>query len=444
MNKMKLVRISLLIFFGILTAIGFSLLSLTIFNSLGQENSSQLMSKIIIYTSISILASFSFSLVKAWNNALEAISKSILSISTLILGIVILIFTLSSHSQDITSAIQPTIDEVVIEYISNQTNPTQEIEIVQELIENPQEITKVNAEEITVTQAEKLINSLNLSSQKPIEVSQILITVIDEYISTNQPQFDNSPLPISIISKEIENFSELPVDQLPLFLSYDPNATLFILYPLNSSENISQNNLAILRNECQTIPENLLCEQLESTTYSSLITTTFSNEKQINKETLEQINSTQKLQEFIVSKTNTLKLLVLLVILGIVFAVILKEINEKINKKEPKTIEITFFISQKLSIAMIFPTVMLIITYLFLTSQKLETMLQEIISNSLQENFSISFQQLPLFLEFKELLQTIMTTYIIILTGILITAIISYYFLRKNKEKEKETKINHF
>ena len=444
MNKMKLVRISLLIFFGILTAIGFSLLSLTIFNSLGQENSSQLMSKIIIYTSISILASFSFSLVKAWNNALEAISKSILSISTLILGIVILIFTLSSHSQDITSAIQPTIDEVVIEYISNQTNPTQEIEIVQELIENPQEITKVNAEEITVTQAEKLINSLNLSSQKPIEVSQILITVIDEYISTNQPQFDNSPLPISIISKEIENFSELPVDQLPLFLSYDPNATLFILYPLNSSENISQNNLAILRNECQTIPENLLCEQLESTTYSSLITTTFSNEKQINKETLEQINSTQKLQEFIVSKTNTLKLLVLLVILGIVFAVILKEINEKINKKEPKTIEITFFISQKLSIAMIFPTVMLIITYLFLTSQKLETMLQEIISNSLQENFSISFQQLPLFLEFKELLQTIMTTYIILLTAILITTIISYYFLRKNMEKEKETKINHF
>lgn len=440
----KIVRIILLIVFGGLTIIGFSLLSFTLLNSFQSQSMSQVLPKIIGLTILSIFSSISFSLVKAWNNIFNVFAKIIISISTILLGVVILIFVIINHSEDLTTSIQPTIDTLVIEYISNQTNPTTQMQIVQTIIEQPQTIVKLNAQNITSNEANKLIETLNVSTQKPVEISQILITLIDDYISTNQPQFENSPIPTTIISNQLQNFSNLPLDQLTMFLSYDPNATIYIMYPQNTTLEPTSNNLGYLRNQCEEIPQNLLCEQIESTSYSTIITQELSKTDTISPKTLSQINTTQKLHSFIISKANSFKYLLLFVILGIILAIICKEANEKFNKKEAKPSNISFFISSKLFYSMIFPTAMFVITYLFLTSSKFEQTLQKIISQTLQESFSISFQNLPLFLEFKEMLYSILLIYIIIILGIIITMVVSFYFLKKEKEKEKETKINHF
>lgn len=437
MNGIQLLRVSLLTLFALLIVMSFGLLSYQI--SITLENQSFENTQPLIFLGLLFVFSLiAFSFIKAWNNIFVVFAKLFSIITGISFTIFVILFVIHSNTEDITQSIQPSIDTIIIEFIESEKDSSRELEILNSIISQPHTIEHLYVKNISEQQAEKLTNNLNIETQDTLQTSKLLLSY--GYETLEEQNLQNTPLPLSFIKEEVEEFNSIDPQLFSIFYSINQNAELYILYPTNSTN--STNPLSKLREECQDIPENMVCEPISKTSYNTLINETKPLTNSTSLITFNQINNLENLEETIEEKTDIWKIFLLTTIIGIGLAVASKYLDTMINKKEISIIEISSSISSKLALSILLPTIGLgILLYIF-DPQKIQSIFESIIKTLTQESISIPIGTLPLY----EIVNKIITTSFVILSvtiSCLFLIFIGCYIFKK-VNKHKETKINHF
>lgn len=435
MEKSKVIRITLLISFAIcifISLLFISILGYQIANNQDYTITNSL-SQIIILFIVFLISILGFRFTKAWNRVFSSLGKLILNISIALTGITIILLTIHYSSDDIAQSIQPTIDTIVISYIENSSNPSEELQIAQEILLQPQDIEKISVKNLTPEQSNTIIKLLNISPNpnNSIRVSKTLISIGYETLKQDNPELLKTPLPITMVSKELKNVTNLPLEELSLFYPQNENASLYIMYPSqDNSSNSSEFALQKLRNQCEQLPENIICSQILLTSYNNLI-----EELPIPQKTIEEINTIEKINSFIIMKTNHAKLFVLIIILGIVITIICREMDRKINNKDETIEDLTQYISKNSLIYFIFPVIGITALYFIFTSSRFITEISQIVKTTTNMNLSFSISSLPIFITIKEIFFMSLLIHYCIFIILLLLFGISLYIRHKKEHK---------
>jgi hypothetical protein len=429
--------------FGII-ALGILLLAIGVF-SLGTK-----IYKIIeepsIYTSFEMFipgiiliffGSFMITIGMNIKNLPNYFGKLAISISAFLLSGAMILLALNTEVTEITENVQPTLDTIIVDYIQNENGT--EIEILQSLLNTTNSFETLEAAKLTMEQetfmieAFKINQIIELDEQEKKELpSKIISSIYNALKSQNQEELLTSPLPITEIIKFLETTGNLELTLLSMsyLTEIENKAKLIIMIPSEIQNENSIQNLEHLRNQCDELDQNQICDAFTLSEYENLISYIATNESlpiEINLTGLESINTIEKLETELDEKTNYYQLF----FLGFIFFLLLGYIilNKENSKKYKKPSLVSFKEINKIILKyFLLPTIVICILYILFKTNLLIESFQKITQEILGEELPINLISLPII----ENVSNIVTKLLVFHISIVMLSV-SIYFLLKDK-----------
>jgi hypothetical protein len=181
-----------------------------------------------------------------WNKIFKKISSLSISLAILFLTLSIFLFPLGSNADDISSSLQPSIDYILSNsfdafFQSNSNPPDMDFKII---VSNNSQIENIYVNNITPSQTNLLLNSINISLDTYEEketLAKVLITIISQEIEKNMPEAKDTPIPLSEFEETMSSQfdtssfqSGVDVSLLNQFYDTDPDANLKLILSENT------------------------------------------------------------------------------------------------------------------------------------------------------------------------------------------------------------------
>lgn len=326
-----------------------------------------------------LLGHIFLTLCKELDTFFKFVGKSMITLCAFFLSAAIITGSFYIYSDELVEDIQPSLDHLIIEYISSQEGL--EYQILQDLLNETVDFQTFSATKLKQDQKEYLINSFEINtieelSEEEIEElpSKIISTIYESLLQQNQISIINSPIPIGQIIAFLKSGGNLELTLVTMSYLYDANenASLLLMIPSQNKLDSSTDNLNHIREQCSTLEQNQVCDAFALSEYNNLINYIQENETlpiEIDAKTIESINSIEKLENTIEDKFSLYKEFLLASILFLLLGYYFLEKHYKKKEKEHYTYTQTVKkISKQLGKYFIIPTILLTIVVLVLKS----------------------------------------------------------------------------
>ena len=438
-NKNKILKN---IFFGIgIVSIILAVLS-TIVKTLEITQSAQYSPDIIVQYIPAIVLLFLghifITLGKELNSFFKLAGKSMITLCAFFLSAAIITGSFYIYSEELVQDIQPSLDHLIIEYISSQEGL--EFQILQDLLNETVDFQTFSATKLKQDQKKYLIDSFEINtieelSEEEIEElpSKIISTIYESLLQQNQTSIINSPIPIAQIITFLKSGGNLELTLVTMSYLYDANenASLLLMIPSQNQLESSTENLNHIREQCSTLEQNQVCDAFSLSEYNNLINYIQENETlpiEIDARTIESINSIEKLENNIEDKFSLYVEFILASVLFLLLGYYFLEKHYKKKEKEHYSYTHTIKnISKQLGKYFIIPTILLSIIILVLKSSFVKESINTLFLGVGLNIAEIVFNS-PIILTLNNIIITLLIIHCSIL---LITCII--YFIIKDK-----------
>ena len=316
---------------------------------------------------------------KELNSFFKLIGKSMVTLCAFFLSAAIITGSFYMYSEELVQNIQPSLDHLIIEYISSQDGL--EYQILQDLLNETVDFQTFNAIKLKQEQKKYIINSFEINtieelSEKEIEElpSKIISTIYESLLQQNQTSIINSPIPIAQIITFLKTGGNLELTLVTMSYLYDvnENASLLLMIPSQNQLESSTDNLNHIREQCSTLEQNQVCDAFSLSKYNNLINYIQENETlpiEIDAKAIDSINSIEKLESNIEDKFSLYKEFILASILFLLLGYYFLEKHYKRKQKEYYCYTQTVRkISKQLGKYFVIPTILLSIIVLVLKS----------------------------------------------------------------------------
>lgn len=378
------------------------------------------------------ISSFFISILKNFESFYLSFGKTLIKLSAFSFSIFIVLFVFNQEAPKITNNIQVTIDNVLINYIDGENSP--EMEIFKSMIENPVEIQEFQVNSLTQTQKDYLIEIFateDMTQEQLERLPGVIITATYQALSTQGEEYLESPLPIRELKTMFEDLGDYDLAILSLlsFIEINENASVYIIVELENKNNYSLvQNLNSIRNQCEKLEENEVCNAILITKFENLIE--YLGEENnlvgfdLDPQVLQDYSTPKKIEKQIEEKTSIyfffLNLSIFLLLLGI-FLINKYYSSDVLENPLLKTLEVCFKV---LFFHFLFPTILITLIFILLKSGILFDLFENLLNIfSLEQNFSIDISTIPII----ENLVNILTR--IFYINILITSMFLLFFL---------------
>ncbi len=256
--------------------------------------------------------------------------------------------------------------------------------------------------EISEDNIELIWKNLNFEERVSFETKEKVINIILSQISNFVPNADllsNFEIPIASLTASI------PQSYLSIF-SYD------IFSP---DLNVRSNQIADMREDCTQDILNFseLCDAIAITEYSTFLNSIISSEDinpefaQSNLELIENLNTIEKVEEYIYEKTSSWKKYLFMYFFLIFLAFVSYYLNFKLFGRELINIHIPYYIS-KINLYYTLPNfIFVFLIYYFFSIEKIFEFLNNFQNGNIPEELFVALANLPVFQIIPNLLQSI-------------------------------------